>query len=449
MSDVTLWKARIARGEGRNIDFKDPMPWDKRTRDKLGEAIVALANTRDGGMILIGVTEKTPDKAPSVLGVTDEQAQTYDPSPIGTYLAQHFQPAHSVRTERIAIEGKTVIAIFVDEFAVAPIVCVKQSGTYRDAPANTKPWFKPGDLLLRTAAAESRPVQSGDEMRELLRLALTKTKETLLADMRRIIEGAPAVPVLAETPGAVAAKEWAKAAVGFRELLGKENMPGTFEFECVFPTPIAAGDEYHERLQQVLSQARVDPKSWGDIPYDPQYDAIRNQAGFVSVERTDVSKWSGYQRVARLYRDGFVGYAEDRIEARPGWANERLNDLDGRRTLLWARTASRTAAALLFLGRLCEAVGAEQSVELVFRWTSLKDTVLYLDNGYWRELRYMCVDDVVTYRTDISAIDVRTAPGITLRAALNHLLTMYQVEARDRTRMAEEQARALLPSTAG
>lgn len=58
--------------ENRNLDYKGAFPWDKASNDEkcaIAKDVLAFSNTRDGGMILIGVN----DKSGVLEGLTEEQ----------------------------------------------------------------------------------------------------------------------------------------------------------------------------------------------------------------------------------------------------------------------------------------------------------------------------------------------------------------------------------------
>lgn len=61
------------------------MVWDVKA---LVKHILAMANVRDGGVILIGVGDKTSERQ----GVTDKQRSTYDLDTMRDQLAKYADP---------------------------------------------------------------------------------------------------------------------------------------------------------------------------------------------------------------------------------------------------------------------------------------------------------------------------------------------------------------------
>ncbi len=160
------WKAIIAGGETPGVDFKGPMAFDGPDRLGLLKDIAAMANSRGGGTIVVGVSEH-PD-AHRVEGLTDEQLDSFDPTVIVQVFNGYFRPPVAVRVEKVEVDGRKLACLFVSEFASVPVIAFK-SGTVAGKP----PHFRDGSVLVRTAASQSKDCQY-DEMRDLLDRAVAR-----------------------------------------------------------------------------------------------------------------------------------------------------------------------------------------------------------------------------------------------------------------------------------
>ena len=172
------------------------MAWDQASRGSLAEDIVAMANTRGGGTLLIGVSEGE-DGRPRVDGVTPEQSATFDPTQLTDFVAGYFRPAVRLRVERPLLDGKSLVAIIVSEFDTTPVICTNDGPPKRP---DGKRLFYAGDLLIRSAAAKTVKVCTAEDMHALVRLAMNKMSDALLQDVRRIVEAGPSVASLAGSP---------------------------------------------------------------------------------------------------------------------------------------------------------------------------------------------------------------------------------------------------------
>jgi predicted HTH transcriptional regulator len=98
-NDQVEWEILISRGETKNLDFKRPMAWDNLNRGSLTEDIAAMANTRDGGTILVGISEGEDGNA-VLEGVSQEQAASFEPTKVIEFVASLFQPPVDLHIER-------------------------------------------------------------------------------------------------------------------------------------------------------------------------------------------------------------------------------------------------------------------------------------------------------------------------------------------------------------
>jgi hypothetical protein len=185
-----------AAGEGVNIDAKGPMQWDGgEVSASLTKDILALANSRDGGVIVMGKEEPQPGKF-VLTGMSEPQASSFETTKVATWVNNHCSPPVNVISYRQEHQGRTFIVIAVSEFPDVPVICTKQF----EVPVpgkSSKVLLRKGTIYVRTANAESAPLSTVEEMRGLIGLATTKRADQMLAMFQAMLKGRP---LLAEKP---------------------------------------------------------------------------------------------------------------------------------------------------------------------------------------------------------------------------------------------------------
>jgi hypothetical protein len=169
--------------ENRNLDYKGPFSWVAIGRDEkcsIAKDVLAFANTRDGGIILIGLDDTTH----SVVGLSDTEASSFDQTTFNDFVHGYTEPRHTANVYRRILDGKNLVVIEIPEFSDVPIIC-KQTA---QSTANPKDiLLRKSALYKRTDKATSEIVDDADEMRELLNRALLRRQNDLMAAMAQII----------------------------------------------------------------------------------------------------------------------------------------------------------------------------------------------------------------------------------------------------------------------
>lgn len=154
----------LARGdEGRHVEFKKSVPWDKgHFKYKLIKAVLAFSNVRDGGAIIIGVKET--DDGFDNTGIKEDHWATYDEDEIRANVSTFADPYAKCRLEPHTDEGGELYGVIdVEQFDEIPVICA------RDGPEN----LIDGAIYTRSyRIPESVPVPSQTEMREILDMAI-------------------------------------------------------------------------------------------------------------------------------------------------------------------------------------------------------------------------------------------------------------------------------------
>jgi predicted HTH transcriptional regulator len=188
--------------ETRKVEFKAPgRSEDGHTFAVIARAMMAMANLRGGGYVVIGVEERV-DKTLDPVGVPDlvEYGWT-DYDRLCGRLSAYCEPSVCFEVEACTYHGRTFALIVVDEFSDVPVVC-KSGHTSQADPARGRPRavevLQAGRCYVRPKRKpESVPVSSAEDMRELIELATEKAVARYAA-LRRI-EGANAPESAAES----------------------------------------------------------------------------------------------------------------------------------------------------------------------------------------------------------------------------------------------------------
>ena len=179
-----------AAGECANIDAKGPVEWDGgEISAGLTKDILALANCRDGGVIVVGKSEPQTGKF-RLDGLSAEQANSFDTTKVANWVNNHCAPHVHLICYRHEHDGKQFIVIAVSEFHDVPVICTKQFEHPSTGKSN-KVILRKGTVYIRTAKAESAPLSSVEEVRELVGLATTKRADQMLAMFQSMTKGQP------------------------------------------------------------------------------------------------------------------------------------------------------------------------------------------------------------------------------------------------------------------
>lgn len=162
--------------EERHLEFKGSIKWDGDIRAKITKSIMALANLRDGGWIVIGKEEKA-DRTFEITGMNQEDFDTFDTDEIKAYVYNRTDPPIDFNIHKKEYDGKKFILIEVKEFEKLPIICKKGFGNIIYA----------GKLYVRSKGKpESIAVPSSAEMEEVMEIAIDKGVEEYIQRASRV-----------------------------------------------------------------------------------------------------------------------------------------------------------------------------------------------------------------------------------------------------------------------
>jgi len=166
--------------EESSIDFKKANVWDE-LKDIVIKTSLAMANLRDGGIIIVGVQENSGRW--EITGLEQEQVETFDPDVILDQVNRYASPPISLDIVTHALgDGKILLVININEFDDKPIVCQRNKHNQSN------------ELVLREGAVYVRPigkaetteVKSDRQMHELLDLSSEKMTRKFLEKCGRV-----------------------------------------------------------------------------------------------------------------------------------------------------------------------------------------------------------------------------------------------------------------------
>ena len=170
------------------IEFKGPGRLDdRRLMAQVIKAILGMANRRDGGRVIIGVSDNRGTPNPVGLSADDLSTWTYDA--LGDQVANYADPSVAFDLEVKERGDHRFVVLEIAEFTDIPVLCKKAfDDVLRDGACYVRTRRKP----------ETSEIPTQAEMRDLLDLAVEKGFAQYLARARRVGLFAPAtldVPV--------------------------------------------------------------------------------------------------------------------------------------------------------------------------------------------------------------------------------------------------------------
>lgn len=414
MADTTRaddWRD-LFRGESKHLDYKAAASWDE-CRASLLKHIIAMSNVRDGGRIVVGVKENGESGVHEPEGLTDPQLNSFDTTKIAQYVNGYVQPGVGVRVAKHEMNGVRVVVLEVAEFQQFPNICTQQAPDQRE--------FKPGDVVIRTDAAQSQVIRTAEEMRELLRLAIGKTTETLLRDVKRIVEGQVAVEAPEDRHAKLLAT-WEESRRAFADRVQSERKEGgvVATFWCVM-RPIDAQEALgHSDLRALMTRAAVNRGGY-NFPTS-QYDRVFNRDGFVE----GIEGVEGYEHEWRAYAEGPITYVEALRETRFDFT--RMN-LERQRYLHFARACDKVGLTFMLAQRILEGRDYSGDICFNFGWTDTEGRKLLFDAPeIWRPDWYECREKEIRESVTLTAVDIKAGWEAFAANLLGRVFALFQAD---------------------
>jgi predicted HTH transcriptional regulator len=165
--------------ETPDVDFKESVGWEA-IKGKIVRTVMGMANIRDGGIIVVGLSEKGQEWDP--VGLPPEILETYKPDVILDAVNEFASPGFQVEIATFSLsDGKVFLVIQVPEFQEIPIICRK------DGKLNKDDFFQ-GEIYTRPLGGRARTekLRSSDELRAILELAAEKKARRFAERAKRV-----------------------------------------------------------------------------------------------------------------------------------------------------------------------------------------------------------------------------------------------------------------------
>ncbi len=183
------FRMRIEAGhENRRMEFKPPFRWnDKKVpflKEKVIQTILGFTNTKDGGELILGVSEGQRNHKTSNIkleGLTRKQFESFNYDAIKESVDKHA--SLTVNFELFEYidpdNGKQFIIISISEFSEFPIIC-KRNGQVVNKDNDRI--LRRGDVYCRSMRGRPSVIRVTEaEMQEIIELAIDKGRRKLRA----------------------------------------------------------------------------------------------------------------------------------------------------------------------------------------------------------------------------------------------------------------------------
>jgi len=163
--------------ESHRVDFKESAAW-MSLRDKLVKTLLGMGNLRDGGIVVMGVSER--DANWEITGITEENLRSYDVDDMLGYFGSFISPFAEIDVVQALHNDRNFLAIQIHEFQEIPLVC-RRNG----ADPNHEGLFA-GSVYVRPMGGVPRTtrVMDAQQMHDLLDLAAEKRARNLIRRAR-------------------------------------------------------------------------------------------------------------------------------------------------------------------------------------------------------------------------------------------------------------------------
>jgi Putative DNA-binding domain len=159
--------------ENSNVEFKGPgLLKDKHFCARVVKAILGMANRRDGGRVVIGVSDTS--SILDCIGLSEAEFASWRFDDVSAVIATYADPYVRFDLFTHQVNNKKFVVLQVYEFDDIPVICKekyeykKQDGTYEQV-------LREGALYVRTRRKpETTEIPSQTEMRDLLEIATEK-----------------------------------------------------------------------------------------------------------------------------------------------------------------------------------------------------------------------------------------------------------------------------------
>ena len=167
-----------SRFETRDKEFAESQPFVV-LKWKIVEGSMAMANLRDGGSVIVGMSQRHGHF--EATGISAGDLATYDPDDVMAAVNKYAKPPVELAAYPVEDERKTFLVIDALPFRRTPVMCSKAP------PDNSGQKFKQGDIFARTIERISTTrVADIGLLEEIIEIAAEKRAAEIIATARRI-----------------------------------------------------------------------------------------------------------------------------------------------------------------------------------------------------------------------------------------------------------------------
>ena len=162
--------------ETQSIDFKQAADWES-LKWRITETALGMGNLRDGGVIIVGVSESGDSW--ELTGMSENDLKTFDVDTVVDQVNSYTSPHVNLTLATLPHGSGLFLAIEVQEFTDTPLVCKK------NGPSGSK--LVEGAVFVRPPGmAKTTRVMNAQQMHDLLDLAAEKRARGILEVGRRV-----------------------------------------------------------------------------------------------------------------------------------------------------------------------------------------------------------------------------------------------------------------------
>jgi hypothetical protein len=413
-----------SKSETPNLDFKEIAIWDRvhnGDRLEITKDILAMANTRDGGKIVLGVNDKTRD----VVGLSEEAYASLEITKINEFVHRYSDPVFTCEVIKLPdFEGKRIVIIDVPEFKEDPIIC-KDNG--HDSKNNLV--LMKGGIYVRTAKCSSELVSSADETRSILERGLNKKSDEILAKIARLVQSVQSRPLtieadsqlthrIQEAPQKLSSPEF-KAEIKDALDFFDQTIKRDHGYWQVIGHPVMYNPVFLEnpiQAHEIVEKSTVHLRGW-DFPHDDSHGNSKNTA----KGRQSFTIWEGYHYEAwRMYKSGLFIWREYYMEDVEGYSK-----LD-KKVLSFVNVIYSMTEFLLFLKRAYTEFLKVDAIHFELELTDCKARKLVsLDSGVHIWDDYVSVEEVIPIERDLNSVELEASATTIARDIAKEIFMIF------------------------
>lgn len=371
--------------ESPDLDYKGPMAWDEKDKEKgcaLVKDLIAFANG-DGGYIIIGVKEDQ-DHSFRHVGLSDEQLRSWEQTRIANFVGERVEPRIRFTVRQYPYKDMLFVIIRVEPFVDLPHLCVRKCAfELRDMT-----------LYIRNEKNESAPVRTPGDLNRIVERAVRNRHDRLLESFRAILTGA-------EITASITAREEFEEQLRVADERGKPDYPDQwshfrgFRRAMWYPSRFDSDRFPLRHLLSALHHASVHYRGWPFLYIAPDHgwprtfqDGIERAIQWVHPSFPIVRRYQYWRAYASGAFYHLALMREDGEQHEPG-------------KVLWIdETAIYVADALDCMVRLCDALDIhDEDVTVRVSLTGLPRRYLaYADPAMGWNDHGMCGEDTLRWQ---------------------------------------------------